>query len=214
MNIALFGAPGAGKGTQSASLVERNGMKHISTGDLFRYAIKNETPLGVEAKKYIDEGNLVPDTVTIGLVREELKKVGDSGFILDGFPRTVPQAEALEELLKENEMTLDQVLFLEVPKSQLMDRLTGRRVCKACGAVNHIDAKPTKVDGVCDNCGGESVQRVDDHEETIANRLDVYESSTAPLKSFYKEFGKLVELDGTGETDDVFDRIQEALGRN
>ncbi|MCB0420823.1 MAG: adenylate kinase [Bdellovibrionales bacterium] len=214
MNIALFGAPGAGKGTQSAALVDRKGMKHISTGDLFRYAIKNETPLGLEAKKYIDAGNLVPDAVTIGLVREELKCVGDTGFILDGFPRTVPQAEALEGLLQENGKTLDQVLFLEVPKGQLMSRLTGRRVCKSCGAVNHIDAKPTKIEGVCDICGGESVQRIDDQEETIANRLDVYENSTAPLKSFYKEAGKLVELDGTGPTDEVFERIQEVLDRN
>lgn len=212
MNILLFGPPGAGKGTQSTLLVEHLGMKHISTGDLFRSAIKNETTLGLEAKKYMDKGSLVPDSVTIGMVEEEFKKMGSDSFILDGFPRTVPQAEALENLLKKYGKRLDKALFLEVPESQLMGRLTGRRVCKNCGAVYHIESKPTRKDGVCDACGGAVVQRADDKAEVIKNRLDAYTQSTKPLKAYYAEAEKFVAVDGLGESTEVFERICQIVG--
>ncbi len=157
MNILLFGPPGAGKGTQSALLVEKNNMKHISTGDLFREAIKNKTSLGVEAKGFIDQGKLVPDSVTINMVKEALKGIGAKPFILDGFPRNVPQAQALKSLLSELKLTLDRALFLEVPKDQLIERLSGRRVCRECGAVYHITAKPLKNGKTCDSCGGDNI---------------------------------------------------------
>lgn len=212
MNLIFFGPPGAGKGTQSAFLVERLGMKHLSTGDLFRAAIKNQTPLGKEAKGYMDAGNLVPDSVTIGLVREELGKLGQKSFVLDGFPRNVAQAEALDGLLKSLGLQIGRALFLEVPQSLLLGRLTGRRVCKACGTAFHIESKPTREAGVCDNCGGEVVQRPDDKADVIQNRLEVYEASTRPLKDYYKKLGpSYVEVDGTGSSESVFERIKKAL---
>src|SRR6185312_9322053 len=171
MNIVLFGAPGAGKGTQSALLVERMGMEQISTGDLFRAAIKNKTELGLKAKSYMDKGELVPDAIVIGMVDEVLARLGKNLFILDGFPRTVAQAEALRTILARRAMEIGKAVFLEVPKEELLGRLTGRRVCKSCGAVYHIDSKPPKVAGVCDVCGGEVVQRNDDKEDVIATRL-------------------------------------------
>ena len=180
MSIILFGAPGAGKGTQSALLVEKLGMTQISTGDLFRAAIKNKTELGVKAQSYMDQGQLVPDSIVIGMVEEVLKS-GVKNFILDGFPRTVPQAEALDELLKKLNLSISKAIFLEVPKAALMSRLTGRRVCKNCGAVFHIVNKPSKVEGICDNCGGQVVQRSDDKTEVIEARLKSYEEYTSPL---------------------------------
>ena len=212
MNLILFGAPGAGKGTQSAKLVEELGYKHISTGDLFRYAMKNETALGVEAKKYVDAGKLVPDSIVIGMVDEAFGALAGASFILDGFPRTAPQAEALDNLLESHSLDIDKVIFLEVPKELLLGRLTGRRVCKNCGATYHVEAKPPVKDGVCDVCSSDQVvQRKDDMPEVIEERLEVYENSTAPVKSFYQAQGKLIELDGTGEADDVFASIKGVL---
>ncbi len=213
MNLILFGPPGAGKGTQSALLIERKGLKHISTGDLFRSAIKNQTPLGKEAKSILDAGNLVPDSITIGLVKEVMGQLGpgSKGVILDGFPRNVVQAEALDKIMSDLGMQIDKSIFLQVPMDQLKDRLSGRRVCKACGATYHVTSKPPKVLGVCDVCGGEVIQRPDDKEDVIQNRLDAYEKSTSPLREFYKNRGRYAEVNGLGSTEEVFSRVQEAL---
>lgn len=211
MNLILFGPPGAGKGTQSELLIKRMNMRQISTGDLFRAAIKFGTPLGQEAKSYLDAGKLVPDSVTIGLVEEELKKLNGQGFILDGFPRNVAQAEALEVLLKPLGLKIDRTVFLEVPMSLLLGRLTGRRVCKSCGTVYHVASKPTSQEGVCDKCGGPVVQRPDDKEEVIQTRLEAYETSTRPLKDYYKAKGPYVELDGNGTSEEVYGRLTKVL---
>lgn len=211
MNILLFGPPGAGKGTQSSLLIDRKGMKHISTGDLFRAAIKNKTPLGLKVKEVLDRGQLVSDDLTVGLVDEAMATLSGKSFILDGFPRTVAQADALAQLLKRKNLTLDRVISLEVPNEQLMGRLTGRRVCKNCGMTYHVDAKPPKKNGVCDVCGGEVVQRPDDRPEAITTRLEAYESSTRPLKAYYRDRQLLREIDGTGETEEVFRRVTKEL---
>ncbi len=211
MNLIFFGPPGAGKGTQSALLIERFGMKHISTGDLFRAAIKNETKLGKEAKGYLDAGKLVPDSITIGLMEEVLQTLGGKGFILDGFPRTVVQAEALEKLLAGLHLKIDKSVFLEVPLNLLLGRLTGRRVCKNCGTTYHIESKPTAKEGVCDSCGGPVIQRPDDKEEVIRTRLEAYETSTKPLKEYYRAKGPFTVIDGTGSSEEVFARIDKAL---
>lgn len=210
MNIILFGAPGAGKGTQSELLIQRLGMTQISTGDLFRAAIKNQTELGRKAQAFMDKGELVPDSVTIGMVEEVLQK-GVQNFILDGFPRNVAQAEALDELLKKRNLSIGKAIFLEVPMSVLMGRLTGRRVCKNCGAVYHSESKPPKKDGICDNCGGEVYQRKDDKAEVIGTRLKAYEEFTSPLKAFFKTAGKYVEVDGNRGTEQVFGEIRELI---
>lgn len=206
MNIILFGAPGAGKGTQSSQLVEKLGMKQISTGDLFRAAIKNKTELGLQAQKYMDQGQLVPDSVTIGMV-EEVLKAGAKNFILDGFPRNVAQADALDQLLAKMKLSIGKAIFLEVPMSVLESRLTGRRVCKSCGAVYHIDSKPTAKPGVCDLDGGEVVQRNDDKAEVIKTRLKTYEEYTSPLKDYYKKAQKFVTVDGNRDPELVFKEI-------
>lgn len=210
MNIILFGAPGAGKGTQSQLLIEKMGMVQISTGDLFRAAIKNQTELGIKAKSFMDKGELVPDSVTIGMVREVLEK-GTKNVILDGFPRNVTQAEALEVLMGEMGLKVEKAIFLEVPLSILSDRLTGRRVCKNCGAVYHIQSKPTKKPGVCDNCGGEVYQRADDKAEVIGNRLRAYEEFTSPLKDYYKRAGKFAVVNGDRGEAEVFADIKKLL---
>ena len=210
MNLILFGAPGAGKGTQSELLIKRQNMTQISTGDLFRAAIKNQTELGVKAKGFIDQGQLVPDAITIGMV-EEVLKTGVKDFILDGFPRTVAQAEALNVLLKGMNISIGKAVFLEVPMEILMDRLTGRRVCKNCGAVYHIVSKPTKLDGKCDNCGGDVVQRNDDKAEVIGTRLKAYQDYTSPLKDFYKKEGKYIELDGNRSAEEVYKEIEKVI---
>lgn len=210
MNLILFGAPGAGKGTQSELLIKRQNMTQISTGDLFRAAIKNQTELGVKAKGFIDQGQLVPDAITIGMVEEVLKS-GVKDFILDGFPRTVAQAEALNVLLKGMNISIGKAVFLEVPMEILMDRLTGRRVCKSCGTVYHIVSKPTKLDGKCDNCGGEVVQRNDDKAEVIGTRLKAYQDYTSPLKDFYKKEGKYIELDGNRSAEEVYKEIEKVI---
>jgi adenylate kinase len=208
MNLILFGAPGAGKGTQSELLIKRQNMTQISTGDLFRAAIKNQTELGMKAKGFIDQGQLVPDSITIGMVEEVLKS-GVKNFILDGFPRTVAQAIALNELLNGMSISVGKAVFLEVPMEILMDRLTGRRVCKNCGAVYHIVSKPTKLDGKCDNCGGEVIQRNDDKAEVIGTRLKAYQDYTSPLKDFYKNEGKYIELDGNRSAEEVYKEIEK-----
>jgi adenylate kinase len=210
LNIILFGAPGAGKGTQSQLLIEKLGMSQISTGDLFRAAMKNKTELGLKAKSYIDKGELVPDSITIGMVREVLDK-GVKDFILDGFPRNVAQAEALDELMGELNLNIAKAIFLEVPMSVLTKRLTGRRVCKNCGAVYHIEAKPTQKPGVCDVCGGEVYQRNDDKAEVIENRLKTYEEFTSPLKDYYKKAGKFAVVDGNRGETEVFTDIKKLI---
>lgn len=188
-------------------------MKHLSTGDLFRAAIKNKTPLGQEAQRYLDQGKLVPDSIVIGMVEEVLGKIGSQSFILDGFPRTVPQAQALGFLLQDLKLKIDQAIFLEVPAALLLGRLTGRRVCKNCGATYHVEGKPTQRPGVCDLCGGPVVQREDDKAEVIQTRLDAYEQSTKPLKAFYQDSGQLVAVDGTGTANEVFARVEKELSR-
>lgn len=208
MNLILFGPPGAGKGTQSALLVERLKMRQISTGDLFREAMSKQTALGKRAKEFVDAGKLVPDEVVIGMVDEVLENLNGQSFILDGFPRTVPQAEALSALLQKRNLSIGKVIFLEVPRTALLGRLSGRRVCTKCGAVYHVETKPTKSPGVCDACGSEVVQRKDDKEEVIRTRLEAYDSSTAPVKDFYKKAGRSVEIDGTGDVETVFLRIR------
>ena len=210
MNIILFGAPGAGKGTQSSLLVERDLMTQISTGDLFRAAIKNKTEMGVKAQSYMDKGELVPDSIVIGMVEEVLKK-GNNSFILDGFPRTVTQAEALDGLLNKLQVKIGKAIFLEVPYGVLLKRLTGRRVCKSCNTVYHIESKPTKKEGVCDSCGGEVVQRNYDKEDVIANRLKAYEEFTMPLKNYYKKTGLYVEVDGNRDTENVYKSIRALM---
>ncbi len=211
MNLIFFGPPGAGKGTQSALLIERLNMKHISTGDLFRAAIKNGTRLGTEAKTYLDDGKLVPDSITIGLVDEVLQTLDGKGFILDGFPRTVVQAEALGGLLSRLSLKIDKSLFLEVPLDLLLGRLTGRRICKSCGTTYHIESKPPTTAGVCDKCSAAVVQRPDDCEEVIRTRLEAYEMSTKPLKDYYRAKGPFAVVDGTGSSEEVFSRIEQAL---
>jgi len=211
MNIVLFGAPGAGKGTQSSLLVERMGMVQISTGDLFRAAIKNKTALGQQAQSYMDKGELVPDSIVIGMVDEVLANLGQKSFILDGFPRTSAQADALGKILRQRGLEIGKAVFLEVPREELLGRLTGRRVCKSCGAVYHVSSKPTKVAGVCDNCGGEVIQRNDDKEDVIATRLKTYEENTLPLRTYFKESNKYVEVNGSQDTETVFSSIKKVL---
>jgi adenylate kinase len=186
-------------------------MKHLSTGDMFRAAIKNKTALGLEAQRFMSEGKLVPDAITIGMVEEELKRLNGASFILDGFPRNVPQAEALEKLLTQMKLKVEKAIFIEVPHHLLLGRLTGRRVCKQCGATYHIEAKPPKKPGVCDVCGGAVIQRDDDREEVIRTRLEAYEQSTSPLKSYFEDKGRLVRVDGTGTTNDVFARLERVI---
>lgn len=210
MNLILFGAPGAGKGTQSELLIKRQEMMQISTGDLFRAAIKGKTELGQKAQEFMDKGQLVPDSVVIGMVEEVLQK-GAKDFILDGFPRTVAQAEALDTLLNKMNLFIGKAIFLEVPMSILMSRLTGRRVCKSCGAVYHVVSKPSKLEGVCDNCGGDVVQRNDDKAEVIETRLKTYQEFTSPLKEFYKKSGKYIEVDGNRGTEEVYSEIEEII---
>ena len=207
MNIVLLGAPGAGKGTQAAKLVEKYGFAHISTGDMLRAAVKNQTPLGLEAKKYMDAGDLVPDEVVIGLVKERLQDEDTAnGFILDGFPRTSTQAVALDSELSTLERPLDAALLVDVKKEVIVKRLTSRRMCRECAYIG------TDADAKCPKCGGEMYQRDDDNEATVRNRLDVYESSTAPLIDYYRGCDLLKEIDGDRDPQVVFDAIVSELG--
>ncbi|AST05793.1 adenylate kinase [Anoxybacillus flavithermus] len=213
MNLVLMGLPGAGKGTQAEKIVEKYKIPHISTGDMFRAAIKEGTELGLQAKSYMDRGDLVPDEVTIGIVRERLSKDDcQNGFLLDGFPRTVAQAEALETLLQQLDRSIDYVINIEVDKSILMERLTGRRICKECGATYHLVFNPPAQAGVCDKCGGELYQRADDNEATVANRLEVNMKQAQPLLDFYEAKGYLRNINGQQHIDQVFADICELLG--
>jgi adenylate kinase len=213
MRIILLGPPGAGKGTQAKLLVERLQIPQISTGDMLRAAAANGTPLGREAKTYMDRGTLVPNAVIIGLVRERLQAPDCTrGYVLDGFPRTVAQAEALEQTLAELHLNLDHVLSLEVPSEDLVARIAGRRTCRQCGTMSHARFSPTRRDGVCDLCGGETYQRDDDREDTVRRRLSVYAEQTAPLVKFYEGRGLLRRIAGTGEILEIFSRMVHSLG--
>lgn len=208
MRLVFLGAPGAGKGTQAKRLVEKYGIPQISTGDLLRAAVAAGTPLGKEAKAYMDRGELVPDSVVLGMVKERLSQEDcKKGFILDGFPRNVAQAEALDKMLAEMNMPLDLALNLDVPFDDLMKRLTGRRTCKSCGQMYNVYYSPPKVEGKCDKCGGELFQRDDDKEETIRKRLEVYKAQTEPLIDYYTKKGILKSVSGTGSIDEIFNNI-------
>jgi len=212
MRLILLGPPGAGKGTQAKLLVDRLEIPQVSTGDMLRAAVKDGTPLGREAKAYMDRGALVPDGVIIGLVRERLLQPDCArGYILDGFPRTVAQAEALGSTLEALRASLDHVLSLEVPPEDLVLRIAGRRTCRNCGAMYHVRFSPSKVEGRCDACGGPTYQRDDDREETVRRRLQVYTEQTAPLVSFYEARGLLRRVSGTGEIAEIFQRMTAAL---
>ena len=213
LNLMLMGLPGAGKGTQAEKIVDEYKIPHISTGDIFRAAMKNGTPMGLEAKKFIDKGELVPDEVTNGIVKERLAKddVND-GYMLDGFPRNMAQAEALDEFGKELGKSLNCVINIHVDPESLMERLTGRYICRDCGATYHKVFNPTKVEGTCDRCGGhEFFQREDDKPETVKNRLDVNIKMNTPLLDFYKKQGQLHEVNGNQDIDKVFADIKEIL---
>lgn len=214
MKALLMGPPGAGKGTQAVILAEKLGIPHISTGDMFRKAVKEETALGLEAKRYMDSGQLVPDEVTIGIVRERLG-AGDcaKGFLLDGFPRTVFQAEALDGIMKELGTKLDMALNIDVDAEALVGRITGRRMCRSCGTPYHVTFSPSKVQGVCDACGGELYQRDDDKEETVRKRLEVYNSQTLPLIEYYRKQGIIVDIDGNQPMEKVTEAILKAIGK-
>lgn len=208
-----MGLPGAGKGTQAEQIVETYGIPHISTGDMFRAAMKEGTDLGLQAKSFMDKGELVPDEVTIGIVRERLSKDDcGKGFLLDGFPRTVPQAEALEDILTQLEKTINYVVNIDVDQEILMERLTGRRICKACGATYHLVFNKPAQEGLCDRCGGELYQRADDNAETVQNRLDVNIKQAQPLLDFYETKGYLRNFNGQQDIKKVFADIDELLG--
>ncbi len=209
-----MGPPGAGKGTQAEKLTEILNIPHISTGDMFRKAIKDQTDLGKQAKSFMDKGELVPDEVTVGIVKDRIKEEDcKNGFLLDGFPRTVVQANALGKMLEDLGIKLDSVINVEVPYKDLIGRLTGRRICRSCGATYHMIFNPPKGEGVCDKCGGELYQRDDDTEETAKNRLLVYEKQTAPLLEYYNNTGLLVNINGNQLMEEVLAEILKVLGK-
>ena len=209
-----MGPPGAGKGTQAEKLTEILNIPHISTGDMFRKAIKDQTDLGKQAKSFMDKGELVPDEVTVGIVKDRItEKDCRDGFLLDGFPRTVVQADALAKMLEDLGIKLDSVINVEVPYEELIGRLTGRRICRSCGATYHMIFNPPKDEGVCDKCGGELYQRDDDTEETAKNRLLVYEKQTAPLLEYYNNTGLLVNINGNQSMEEVLADILKVLGK-
>ncbi len=212
MRLVFLGAPGVGKGTQADRVTAQFGPPKISTGDLLREAVRNKTPLGLEAKSCMDQGKLVPDSVVIGMVRAKLAEpMCAKGFILDGFPRTVPQAEELTKMLAEGHMKLDRVINFRVSRQDVVTRLSGRRSCPKCQAVYHVDFAAPKKPGICDRCGGELIQRSDDKPETIEARLKVYDEQTAPLIAYYQQKQMLTELDGSGGMDDVYGRLTRTL---
>lgn len=208
MKLILLGAPGAGKGTQAEIICEKYNIPAISTGNILREAIKNGTEMGIKAKGYIDNGELVPDEVVIGIIKDRLsEKDCENGFILDGFPRTIPQAEALDKM----DIGIDCALSIEVADEKITERLSGRRVCSGCGASYHVDYKKPAKEGICNNCGGELIQRNDDKPETIAERLAVYHSQTEPLKEYYSKAGKLITVEGQEEVKDTTALVLSAL---
>ncbi|CEE00011.1 MULTISPECIES: adenylate kinase [Bacillaceae] len=212
MNLILMGLPGAGKGTQAEKIVQKYQIPHISTGDMFRQAIKDGTELGLKAKSYMDKGELVPDEVTVGIVRERLSKSDcQAGFLLDGFPRTVQQAESLDQILNDLNKKIDYCIHINVDKNILMERLTGRRICKSCGATYHLVFNPPQVANTCDKCGGELYQRPDDHAETVQNRLDVNVKQMKPLLDFYASKDVLKTINGVQEINKVFEEIDKLL---
>ena len=213
MKIIMLGAPGAGKGTQAKMIAEKCGIPHISTGDIFRANIKNGTELGAKAKEYMDKGLLVPDELVCDLVVDRIQHADcEKGYILDGFPRTIPQAEALENALNAIEQKLDYAIDIDVPDENIINRMSGRRACVGCGATYHVLFNPTKVEGKCDVCGESLILRDDDKPETVKKRLDVYHTQTQPLIDFYTERKVLVEVDGTQSMDKVFEDIMKILG--
>ena len=213
MRLVLLGAPGAGKGTQADILKEKFEIPHISTGDIFRSNIKNNTELGKKAKEYIDKGLLVPDEITVNIVKNRLEEEDcKSGFILDGFPRTIPQAEFLDKVLSELNINLDYVLNIHVPDEELVKRLSGRRVCQKCGKSYHVIYNPPSQENKCDDCGGKLIQRDDDKEETVLNRLKTYHQQTEPLIEYYTKQGKLVTAIGQEEIEDTTKEVMKALG--
>ena len=213
LRTILLGPPGAGKGTQAVNIVDKYGVPHISTGDIFRANIKNGTELGKRAQEYMNRGELVPDDLVIEIATTRLLEDDcNNGFLLDGDPRTVYQAEKLDEFLAAHGSKIDKVLDIAVEKEELITRLTGRRVCKACGASFHVVNIPPKTEGICDRCGGELIQRADDTIETVANRIDVYEKQTMPLVDYYEKAGNIAHIDGATGLDNVFADIVKALG--
>jgi adenylate kinase len=213
MRLVLLGAPGAGKGTQAKKLIEKYGIPQISTGDILRKAVADGTSLGREAKSYMNKGELVPDSVVIGLVKERISQDDcKKGYVLDGFPRNTSQAEALDNVLSGLNAPLDTALSVDVPKDDLMKRLTGRRTCRNCQQMYNVYFSASQKDGVCDRCGGELFQRDDDKEETIKNRLDVYDAQTSPLMDYYNKKSILKSVQGTGSIDDIFSNIVDVLG--
>ncbi|MFS0749576.1 adenylate kinase [Oceanobacillus sp. 1P07AA] len=212
MNLILMGLPGAGKGTQAAKINEKYNIPHISTGDMFRLAIKEGTELGKQAKEYMDRGDLVPDEVTVGIVKERLAKDDcANGFLLDGFPRTTRQAEALQELLSDLGKSIDYVIHVDVPEENLVERLTGRRICPTCGTAYHVVYNPPKEEGICDKDGSQLIQRDDDQPETVKNRLAVNIEQTQPLLDFYQDKGYLVKVNGDQDINVVFQDIESIL---
>ncbi|ATD31340.1 adenylate kinase [Macrococcoides bohemicum] len=214
MNIILMGLPGAGKGTQASEIIKKYPIPHISTGDMFRAAIKNNTELGQKAKSFMDNGELVPDEVTIGIVRERLlEEDAKRGFLLDGFPRTVEQAEALNEMLAAVDRKIEGVINIDVQEEELMNRLTGRRICETCGTTYHLVFNPPKVEGICDIDGGKLYQRADDNPETVRTRLDVNIKQTKPLLDFYTNQGVLFNVDGSKDIKDVTTEVEKVLNQ-
>ncbi len=212
MNLILLGPPGAGKGTQAKMMIDKYHIPQISTGDILRAALKERTPLGLKAKEYMDKGLLVPDEVVIDIIRERLKEPDcRNGYILDGFPRTVAQAQALDKVLADMHSAIDHVISIEVDKGELIKRLTGRRTCRQCGRGYHVIFDPSLNKDLCDKCQGELYQRDDDNEDTVRNRLDVYDSQTFPLIQYYKEKNLLRSIEGQGSIQQIFDRIVEVL---
>lgn len=213
MRLILLGPPGAGKGTQAAGIVEKYGIPHISTGDIFRKNIKEGTELGIKAKDYMDKGLLVPDELVVAIVEDRLQQDDcKKGFLLDGFPRTVNQAEALDRALEKMNQALDKVINVDVNKDSLVERAVGRRICKECGATYHVVFNPPKKDGVCDKCGGSLYQRADDNEETVSKRIEVYLEETQPLIDYYNNKNIIATIDGQQDIDKVFADIVAALG--
>ncbi|MCQ5385002.1 adenylate kinase [Hungatella hathewayi] len=213
MKIIMLGAPGAGKGTQAKKIAEKYQIPHISTGDIFRSNIKEGTELGMKAKAYMDQGGLVPDELTIGMLMDRIQKDDcKNGYVLDGFPRTIPQAESLTNALNERNQKIDYAVNVEVPDENIVNRMSGRRACLSCGATYHIVYKPSKVEGICDVCGDKLVLRDDDKPETVKKRLSVYHDQTQPLIDYYKEAGVLANVDGTQDMEKVFSDIVAVLG--